>query len=208
MDLSIPELPAGSRSDPDAPSGARSCPGELRVSAPTRLVAPGGMEGQSQTRLPDLQGRRARSPDEETPKAGQRLAGGPAGRNGSQREVEHGLPRVITTDNGTEFTSRAVDEWAHRNNVKLDFIHPGKPIENGYIESFNGRLRQECLNQIWFSSLEDAKIKIEAWRTDYNEHRPHTSLGNQTPVQFEAEWQLSRTTKEKLFNFPIGPRMG
>jgi len=122
---------------------------------------------------------------------------------------EHGLPRVITTDNGTEFTSRAVDEWAHRNNVKLDFIRPGKPIENAYIESFNGRLRQECLNQIWFSSLEDAKIKIEAWRTDYNEHRPHTSLGNQTPVQFEAEWQLlSRTTKEKLFNFPIGPRMG
>ena len=121
---------------------------------------------------------------------------------------EYGLPRVITTDNGTEFTSRAVDEWAHRNNVKLDFIRPGKPIENAYIESFNGRLRQECLNQIWFSSLEDAKIKIEAWRIDYNEHRPHTSLGNQTPVQFEAEWQLFRTTKEKFFNLPIGPRMG
>jgi putative transposase len=121
---------------------------------------------------------------------------------------EYGLPRVITTDNGTEFTSRAVDEWAHRNNVKLDFIRPGKPIENAYIESFNGRLRQECLNQIWFSSLEDAKIKIEAWRIDYNENRPHTSLGNQTPVQFEAEWQLFRTTKEKFFNLPIGPRMG
>lgn len=83
--------------------------------------------------------------------------------------------------------------------VKLDFIRPGKPIENGYIESFNGRLRQECLNQCWFSSLEDAKIKIEAWRIDYNEHRPHTSLGNQTPGQFESEWQLSRTPKEGIF---------
>ena len=113
--------------------------------------------------------------------------------------IEHGLPRVITTDNGTEFTSRAVDEWAHRNGVKLDFIRPGKPIENAYIESFNGRLRQECLNQSWFSSLEDAKIKIEAWRTDYNEHRPHTSLGNQSPEQFEAEWHLSRIAKEGIY---------
>ena len=111
----------------------------------------------------------------------------------------HGLPRVITTDNGTEFTSRAVDEWAHRSGVKLDFIRPGKPIENAYIESFNGRLRQECLNQCWFSSLEDAKIKIEAWRVDCNEHRPHTSLGNQTPEQFESEWQLSRTPKKGIF---------
>jgi putative transposase len=112
---------------------------------------------------------------------------------------EHGLPRVITTDNGTEFTSRAVDEWAHRNGVKLDFIRPGKPIENAYIESFNGRLRQECLNQCWFTSLEDAKIKIEAWRSDYNAHRPHMSLGHQTPAQFEAEWQLTRTVKEGVF---------
>ena len=83
--------------------------------------------------------------------------------------------------------------------LTLDFIRPGKPIENAYIESFNGRLRQECLNQCWFSSLEDAKIKIEAWRIDYNEHRPHTSLGNRTPEQFESEWQLSRTPKEGIF---------
>lgn len=83
--------------------------------------------------------------------------------------------------------------------MKLDFIRPGKPIENAYIESFNGRLRQECLNQCWFSSLEDAKIKIEAWRIDYNEQRPHMSLGNQTPGQFESEWQLSRTPKEGIF---------
>ncbi len=107
----------------------------------------------------------------------------------------HGLPQVITADNGTEFTSRAVDEWAHRNGVKLDFIRPGKPIENAYIESFNGRLRQECLEENWFMSLEDAKIKIEAWRKDYNEHRPHSSLKDETPQAFAEDWQLSRTAK-------------
>jgi putative transposase len=111
----------------------------------------------------------------------------------------HGLPRVITTDNGTEFTSRAVDEWAHRNGVKLDFIRPGKPIENAYIESFNGRLRQECLEENWFISMQDAREKIEAWRVDYNERRPHTSLGNQTPREFAAQWELSRTAKEGVF---------
>ena len=107
----------------------------------------------------------------------------------------HGLPQVITTDNGTEFTSRAVDEWAHRNGVKLDFISPGKPVENAYIESFNGRLRQECLEENWFTSLEDAKRKIEAWRKDYNEHRPHSSLGDETPRGFAESWELSRTAK-------------
>jgi len=107
----------------------------------------------------------------------------------------HGLPQVITTDNGTEFTSRAVDEWAHRNGVKLDFIRPGKPVENEYIESFNGRLRQECLEENWFTSLEDAKMKIEVWRKDYNEHRPHSSLGDETRRGFAESWELSRTVK-------------
>ncbi len=111
----------------------------------------------------------------------------------------HGLPQVITTDNGTEFTCRDVDEWAHRNGVKLDFIRPGKPIENAYIESFNGRLRQECLEQHWFVSMEDAKEKIEAWRIDYNEYRPHTALENQTPREYAARWELSRTAKEGVF---------
>jgi putative transposase len=111
----------------------------------------------------------------------------------------HGLPQVITTNNGTEFTSRALDEWAHRNGVKLDFIRPGKPIENAYIESFNGRLRQECLDENWFTSMEDAREKIEAWRVDYNEHRPHTALGNQTPREYTARWELTRTAKEGNF---------
>ena len=79
--------------------------------------------------------------------------------------------------------------------MKLDFIRPGKPVKNAYIESFNGRLRQECLEENWFMSLEDAKIKIEAWRKDYNEHRPHSSLGDETPRGFAEDWQLSRTAK-------------
>lgn len=113
-----------------------------------------------------------------------------------QLKTTCGLPRIITTDNGTEFTSRAVDEWAHSNGVKLDYIRPGKPVENAYIESFNGRLREECLNLHWFSSIEDAKIKIEAWRKDYNEQRPHSALGQETPRAFTAGWQLSRTAEK------------
>jgi len=107
----------------------------------------------------------------------------------------HGLPQVITTDNGTEFTSRAVDEWAHRNGVKMDYIRPGKPVENAYIESFNGRLRRECLEESWLLSIEDAKIRIEEWRKDYNERRPHSSLGDDTPRKFAEDWQLSRTAE-------------
>jgi len=107
----------------------------------------------------------------------------------------HGLPQVITTDNGTEFTSRAVDEWAHRNGVKMDYIRPGKPVENAYIESFNARLRQECLEESWFLSIEDAKIRIEEWRKDYNDHRPHSSLGDNTPRSFAEGWHLSRTAE-------------
>lgn len=110
-----------------------------------------------------------------------------------------GLPKIITVDNGPEFTGRALDEWAHRNGIKLDYIRPGKPTDNAYIESFNGRLRQECLDQHWFSSLEDAKIKIESWRIDYNEQRPHSSLGDQTPRAYAENWQLSQTAKEGIF---------
>jgi putative transposase len=104
-----------------------------------------------------------------------------------------GLPEIITVDNGPEFTGRALDEWAHRKGVKLDYTRPGKPIENAYIESFNGRLRQECLDENWFTSIEDAKIKIESWRIDYNEQRPHSSLGNETPQAFAESWRQSKT---------------
>jgi putative transposase len=84
----------------------------------------------------------------------------------------HGQPATFTVDHGTEFTSRAMDEWAYRRGVKLDFIHPGRPVENGFIESFNGRLRDECLNANQFLSIDDARRKINAWWEDYNDHRP------------------------------------
>ena len=98
-----------------------------------------------------------------------------------------GYPQMITVDNGSEFTSKALDAWAHEHGVKLDFIRPGKPVENAVIESFNGRFRDECLNAQVFVSLHDARQKIETWRIDYNEHRPHGSLGDLTPQEFAEQ---------------------
>ena len=96
----------------------------------------------------------------------------------------YGKPKVIRVDHGPEFIATELDLWAYSNNVILDFTRPGKPTDNAYIESFNSRFRQECLNQHWFLSLEDARVKIEAWRREYNSHRPHSALGNMTPEQF------------------------
>lgn len=98
-------------------------------------------------------------------------------------------PRSITVDHGTEFQSRALEDWAYRRGVQLDFIRPGKPVENAFIESFNGRLRDECLNVHQFTSLDDARSKIEAWRIDYNQRRPHGSLGHLTPNEFVRKRQ-------------------
>ena len=95
-----------------------------------------------------------------------------------------GLPDVITMDNGPEFAGRALDEWAYRKGVKLNFIRPGKPIENAFAESFNGRLRDECLNTNWFMNLKHARDIIEDWRRDYNEVRPHSSLNGRTPMEY------------------------
>jgi putative transposase len=95
-----------------------------------------------------------------------------------------GLPEIIIIDNGPEFISNALDAWAYQRGVKLTFIHPGKPVENAYIESFNGRFRDECLNENWFLTLEYARGIIEKWRIDYNNERPHSSLGYLTPEEF------------------------
>jgi putative transposase len=95
-----------------------------------------------------------------------------------------GLPEVITIDNGPEFAGKALDAWAYRKSIKLNFITPGKPVENAYAESFNGRLRDECLNTNWFMNLKHAKNVIEDWRKDYNEVRPHSSLKNMTPMEY------------------------
>jgi len=105
---------------------------------------------------------------------------------------KEGYPEIIITDNGPEFISRALDEWAYRKGIKLHPIEPGKPVENAYIESFNGRLRDECLNENWFMNLAHARQIIEEWRIDYNEARPHSSLGYLTPEEFiEKEVNLA-----------------
>jgi putative transposase len=98
--------------------------------------------------------------------------------------LERGLPVRIVIDHGTEFTSRALDQWAYANKVTLHFITPGRPMENGYIESFHGKFREECLNEHWFLTLDDARETIEDWRMDYNQVRPHSSLGYLTPEEF------------------------
>jgi putative transposase len=97
---------------------------------------------------------------------------------------KRGLPEIIMTDNGSEFTSRAFDAWAYSRGVRIDYIQPGKPVQNCFIESFNGTLRDECLNLHWFLSLGDAKQEIETWRVDYNQERPHSSLGRLTPAEY------------------------
>jgi putative transposase len=95
-----------------------------------------------------------------------------------------GLPLSITVDNGPEFDGQVLDKWAYRRGVQLSFIRPGKPNENAYIESFNGKFRDECLNEHWFLSLAHARRVIEDWRIEYNTERPHSSLGNRTPAEF------------------------
>jgi len=97
---------------------------------------------------------------------------------------KRGKPEAIVVDNGPEFRGRALAGWSEERRVRLQFIEPGKPSQNCFIESFNGRLREECLNANWFVTLADARRKIEAWRQDYNEERPHSSLGYLAPRQF------------------------
>jgi putative transposase len=133
--------------------------------------------------------------------------GGGSGHVGSNRGraldrviARHGKPKSITVDHGTEFTSRALDEWAYRRGIALDFIRPGKPVENGHIESFNGKLRDECLNANQFLSIDDAKGKIEAWWLDYNLYRPHSTLGQLSPAQFLNK-VATQDEKANLFLF-------
>jgi putative transposase len=94
------------------------------------------------------------------------------------------LPKTLVCDNGPEFTSQHFDQWAHEHGIALQFIRPGKPVENCFIESFNGRLRDECLNESWFVDLRDAQRTIEMWRVEYNVARPHSGLANRTPAEF------------------------
>ncbi len=104
--------------------------------------------------------------------------------------------RSITVDHGIEFQSRALEDWAYRRGVQLGFIRPGKPVEDAFIESFNGRLRDECLNVHQFTSLAEARAIIEAWRVDYNTRRPHSSLGHLTPSEFVTHHQDEQDAEE------------
>ena len=109
-----------------------------------------------------------------------------------------GFPETIRVDNGPEFISRSLDWWAYWNKVELDFSRPGKPTDNAYIESFNGKFRGECLNEHWFLSLADAREKIEQWRKEYNQRRPHSSLGDVPPAEFAAQASASELRYAQL----------
>jgi putative transposase len=114
-----------------------------------------------------------------------------------------GLPKEIVVDNGPEFTSKRMIIWACNNGVTMRFIDPGKPTQNAFIESFNGRVRDECLNQFWFTSLGDARKTISIWKEDYNDKRPHSSLKNVTPRQFMRQYQESQNNLKNLFEEDI-----
>lgn len=109
---------------------------------------------------------------------------------------EQTVPKRIKIDNGPEFISKALDKWAYEKNVELDFSRPGKPTDNAFIESFNGSLRDECLSVNWFLSLQDAQEKLNTWKEDYNDYRPHSSLGNLTPNEF-----IERQSKKQISLF-------
>jgi putative transposase len=107
----------------------------------------------------------------------------------------HGLPKTLFVDNGPEFTSKALDAWAHRHGVQLAFSRPGTPTDNPFIEAFNARFREECLNQHWFGSIEEARTTVEAWRVEYHTERPHTALGHQVPAGYKARWLQAQETR-------------
>jgi putative transposase len=117
-------------------------------------------------------------------RAGQRLNGDDVVAALETIGTQRGAPKSIRVDNGPEFVSKSLDWWAYFNGVELDFSRPGKPTDNAFIESFNGKFRQECLNQHWFLSLEDAQERIDLWRQHYNDDRPHSALGDRTPHEF------------------------
>ena len=106
---------------------------------------------------------------------------------------KRGAPKRIYCDNGSEFCGRLVDLWAYANSVIMEFSRPGKPTDNAFIESFNGSLRDECLNVHWFDDLTDAREKLQAWRREYNESRPHRSLDDLSPLEFKARWAENRS---------------
>jgi putative transposase len=123
---------------------------------------------------------------------GQSLRGEDVVRTLNRLKHEGRAPKLLFCDNGSEFSSQAMDLWAYQNGAKIDFSRPGKPTDNAFIESFNGTFRDECLNVHWFESLTEAKQLIEAWRQEYNESRPHRALKDRTPSEFASQYAASR----------------
>ena len=119
------------------------------------------------------------------------------------------MPALVDRRQRTEFISQALDRWAYRNGVELIFIQPGKPTQNAFVESFNGRFRDECLNEHWFESLKEARAVIEEWRSDYNGYRPHGSLGDLTPEQFAERcflpWTPAASSRTGIGDGQPGP---
>jgi putative transposase len=99
------------------------------------------------------------------------------------------LPQTLRTDQGPEFTGRALDQWAYERGIELRLIEAGKPTQNAFVESLNSKFRDECLNEHWFASLAEARAIVAAWRVDYNERRPHSALGYRTPAEYAAAWR-------------------
>ena len=127
---------------------------------------------------------------------GQSLKGEDVVRTLNRLKLDRGVPKILFCDNGSEFTCQAMDLWAYRNQVKIDFSRPGKPTDNAFVESFNGTFRAECLDTHWFADMKEAKSLIEAWRKEYNESRPHASLADRTPGEFASQCAASRALAE------------
>ena len=171
------------------------------ISPALGALAQGGVRGESQAGLSALSGRRSVRPTTEAQADGGRRSRPPSRTRAREPAVVDGLCVGCTGErsadpsadrDGPEFAGRTLDAWAYAHGVHLHFIDPGKPVQNASIESFNGRLHDECLNEHWFMSLRSARSIVEAWREDYNAERPHSVLGNQTPEEF-AE-QVARNT--------------
>jgi len=120
------------------------------------------------------------------------LSGMRVTRELNQLLTRRGKPRTIVSDNGTELTSIAILKWCQETDIEWHYIAPGKPMQNGFVESFNGSFRDECLNETLFSSLAEARKQITAWKEDYNKHRPHSSLGNITPIEYAMKMALQK----------------
>ena len=127
---------------------------------------------------------------------GQSLKGDDVVRALNGLKLNRGVPKVLFCDNGSEFTSQAMDMWAYQNGATIDFSRPGKPTDNAFVESFNGTFRSECLNTHWFMDLKEARQLIETWRREYNDSRPHASLEDRTPTEFASQYAASRVLAE------------